>query len=93
MKKAKVKRVLEVGNIVFIRTVTHYYTGRIVELSATEIELEDVAWVADTGRFSDALKTGTLGEVEPYPDGRVAVGRGALVDASIWKHALPREQK
>ena len=29
----------------------------------------DVAWIADDGRFNEAIAKGTLGEVEPYPDG------------------------
>ncbi len=40
-----------------------------------------------------ALKTGVLDEVEPYPEGLVVVGRGAIVDACVWPHALPREMK
>lgn len=81
-----------VDNTVFIRTVTHYFTGRIVALSAEEIVLADAAWIADTGRFSNALKSGTLSEVEPYPDGaRVAVARGGVIDVSDWLLALPRE--
>jgi hypothetical protein len=83
---------LRVGNQVFIRAVTNYYTGRIVEITEGEILLVDAAWIADTGRFSDALKTGNLNEVEPYPN-LVAVGRGAIVDVTHWPHELPRVQK
>jgi hypothetical protein len=84
--------VWKTGEKYFIRTVTHYHTGRLVAVTPTELVLEDAAWVADTGRFSDALKTGVLKEVEPFP-GQVIVGRGAVVDACIWKHDLPQEQK
>jgi hypothetical protein len=91
-KKVAAKRVLTVGNAVFVRTVTHYHTGRIVYIDKDVIELEDAAWIADTGRFGEALKTGTLGEVEPFP-GVVAIGRGAIVDVTGWPHALPRVQK
>ncbi len=86
------KKILAVGTKVLIRTVTHYYTGRIVELNATEIVLEDAAWIADTGRFATALKDGTLNEVEPYPAG-TSVSRGAVVDVSPWNHDLPKAQK
>lgn len=86
------KNPIAVGRPVFIRTVTHYYTGRIVEASSELIVLEDAAWVADTGRFSEALSTGTLREVEPFPH-PVAVSRGALVDVTDWPHPLPREVK
>ena len=78
-----------VGDVVFVRTVTYHYTGRISAIYAGEIVLEDAAWIADSGRFGAALATGELSEVEPYP-GSVIVSRGAIVDVSAWAHPLPR---
>ena len=83
----------QIGKAYFIRTVTHHYTGRLIAITPKELILEDAAWIADDGRFSDALKSGNLNEVEPFPAGKVIVGRGALLDAHVWEHALPREQK
>jgi len=83
---------VQIGTAVLIRTVTMYYTGRVKAVSASEIELDEAAWIADCGRFADALRTGTLKEVEPYP-GCCIVSRGAIVDVSPWNHPLPREQK
>lgn len=91
-KKSGVKSPLRVGAKVLIRTVTLYYTGRIVSFDDHEILLEDAAWIADTGRFSEACKTGSVLEVEPYFT-PVLVGRGAVVDMSEWTNALPREVK
>lgn len=82
----------EIGKAYLIRTVTHYYTGRLVKITAQELVLEDAAWIADTGRFNECLKTGQLMEVEPFEDS-VIVSRGAVVDATAWKHALPRSVK
>lgn len=79
------------GNV-FIRTVTHYYTGRVVSVGATFVRLADAAWIADTGRFATALETGALGEVEPFPSG-VAVALGSIVDVAPWSHELPRKQR
>jgi hypothetical protein len=81
-----------VGDSVFIRTVTYHYTGRISAIYSGEIVLADAAWIADSGRFSVALATGTLSEVEPYP-GSVILNRGAIVDVSPWTHPLPRVAK
>jgi hypothetical protein len=78
------------GQNVIVRTVTHYYTGRVVELTDRWLVLEDCAWIADTGQWSAALASGTLSEVEPYPDGAVWVSVGAVVDIAAWGHALPR---
>jgi len=88
------ERVLAVGRKVFIRTVTHHYTGRITLIEPDAVVLENAAWIADDGRFSDALKSGDFSEVEPYPDGvTVEVSRGAILDASEWRHELPRDRK
>lgn len=82
-----------VGKNVFIRTVTMSHTGRLVEVTDKELVLEDACWIADTGRFTDFLESGKLNECEPFPVGRVIVGRGAVVDCCEWKHTLPRSQK
>lgn len=55
--------------------------GRLVAVGEHELVLEDASWIADTGRFSDALKTCEFNEVEPFPDGRVIIGRGSVIDA------------
>lgn len=83
---------LKIGEQYLIRTVTMMYTGKLVAITDFDLVLEDAAWIADSGRYADALEKGTLNEVEPYPD-TVIVSRSALVDATIWSHALPRQQK
>ena len=92
MASKKQNNILGVGQSVYIRTVTHHYTGRVVSVNDRWITLDDAAWVADSGRWAAALATGTLSEVEPFP-GLVAVGIGSVVDVSPWKHSLPREVK
>ena len=71
----------EIGKTYLIRTVTMYNTGKLVAVTNQELVLEDAAWVQDTGRFMDAVKTASFDEVEPFPEGRVIVGRGAIIDA------------
>ena len=83
----------KIGKGYFIRTVTAYLTGRLVAVTSQELVLTDAAWIADTGRFADALKKASFNEVEPFPDGEVVVGRGAIIDACIFEQALPRSQK
>lgn len=83
-----------IGANYFIRTVTHHYTGKLIEVYDTEIVLVDAAWIADDGRFAQAIATGSFNEVEPYPDGmEVIIGRGSLLDAAMIPFALPRGQK
>lgn len=82
----------QVGKSYFVRAVTYHYTGRCVSWDGKELVLADAAWVADSGRFSEALASGKLAEVEPYPDDvPVVLMAGAIVDGSLWKHPLPRE--
>jgi hypothetical protein len=83
----------KIGDTYLFRTVTMIDVGRLVGVFEHELAMESVSWVADTGRFSEALKTGTLGEVEPFPDGTVIIGRGAIVDGAKWNHTLPRTVK
>lgn len=81
-----------VGANYFIRTVTHHYTGTLAYVGTQELVITDAAWIADDGRFSDALKSGEFSEVEPYPNGRVIIGRAAILDASEI-NSTPRSQK
>lgn len=83
------------GKNVIIRTVTMAVVGRLMSVHPQELVLEDAAWVADTGkRWYDFLRFGggTSQEVEPFPDGCVVVGRGAIVDCCEWAQQLLREQ-
>ncbi len=66
--------------------------GRLEWVGATELELSSASWIADTGRFYNAIKEGKLKEVEPFTN-NVIVGRGSLIDATIWTHKLPDTQK
>jgi hypothetical protein len=82
----------EIGQNYLIRTVTMIDTGRLVAVTAQELVLEDAAWIADTGRFSEAVEKAEFGEVEPFPSGRVILGRGAIIDA-VMINTLPRIRK
>lgn len=80
---------------VFVRTVTHYYVGEVVESTeAGFLALTRCSWVADTGRWHVALRDGTLSEVEPYPAADVVlINLGAVVDIAPWGHELPARAK
>lgn len=82
----------KIGSTYLIRTVTMFDTGVLVAVHEHELVLKDAAWIADTGRFSDALKKTEFNEVEPFPDGEVVIGRGSIIDAVVISKA-PRERK
>jgi hypothetical protein len=82
----------KIGQNYLIRTVTMTLVGRLDAVYNSELLLSSASWVADTGRFHNALKDGKLDEVEPFTND-VIVGRGSIIDATIWDHELPKEQK
>ena len=98
LKKTKVKVLnskplpFEIGGKYFFRTVTYFATGRVVAINGDFLELEDGAWIADTGRFRDAIMNGVLSEVEPV-EVPMYINTNTITDAFVWNHALPREQK
>ncbi len=75
----------------FFRTVTYHLVGRVVDQEGHFIELSDASWVADSGRFMDALKSGILKEVEPV--GTAYMNLDSVVDFFPWVHELPDKQK
>ena len=81
-----------IGEKYIIRTAMYHAVGRLVSVDEHELVLEDASWVADSGRWSEALRTGSLCEVEPFVD-PVIVGRGSICDATIWRHELPKTAK
>jgi len=80
-----------VGHNFFFRTVTYHLIGKVVKKVGKFLQLETASWVADSGRFMDAIKKGTLNEVEPV--GTAFVNLESVTDMFPWKHKLPTEQK
>jgi hypothetical protein len=89
---APTESVWEIGENYLIRTVTMIDTGKLVAVTSQELVLENASWIPDTGRFSQAVAKAEFGEVEPFPDGKVIIGRGSIIDAVKIK-VVPRSQK
>ena len=81
-----------IGQFYFIRTVTMHLIGKLEVINDHELLLKNAVWVADSGRFNYALKTGELSEVEPFLN-NVLLNRDCIVDATIWNHPIPEEVK
>ena len=80
-----------IGKSYLIRTVTYHALGKVVRICGNFIVLEDACWVADSGKFSKAIRDGELSEVEFVGDSIVAMN--AIADAFPWVHKLPKETK
>lgn len=83
--------VFKVGCAVFVRTVTYHLLGRVNSVADGFVELKEASWIADSGRFHQAITTGVLAEVEPV--GIVYVAIASIVDVFPWVHDLPAKQK
>jgi len=71
-----------VGATYLIRTVTMTWYGTVKSADGKFIILKDASWIADTGRYSEALKdANNFDEVEPTQTD-VFVATGAIVDAT-----------
>lgn len=80
----------KVGKSYFFRTVTYHLIGRVKSIVGSFVELEDASWIADSGRFMNAIKEGKLDEVEPV--GNMFVNAFSVTDVFPWTHKLPTEQ-
>jgi len=81
----------KIGEAYFLRGVTYHLVGKVADIVGDFLVLTDASWVADSGRFMDAIKDGTLSEVEPVGDAYMSIS--AIVDAFPWKHSLGLKQK
>lgn len=88
----KLKVPFKIGSAYYIRTVTYHCTGRVKAIVGQFLVLEDGAWIADSGRFRDAIMKGVLSEVEPV-EVDMFVNLNSITDAFSWKHKLPDTQK
>ena len=80
------------GKKVFISTVTKYFSGLVVEETDSYLKLDQAAWIADTGRFADAMAdTDKFSEVEPYTN-PVWVFTSGIIDITEIA-VLPTKQK
>ena len=87
----KVKELSDlIGHKFYIRTVTYHMTGRIINIIGTFLVMEDSAWVAESGRFMQAIKDGVLNEVEP--SGPAFINIDSITDMFPWVHDLPNKQ-
>jgi hypothetical protein len=86
----------KVGENYFIRTVTYHLTGKVKDIVGKFLVLEKCSWIADSGRFSDAMEKGIdkqeNAEVEPFSHD-VFVNSDSITDAMVYPYTLPDEQK
>ena len=86
----------KIGESYFIRTVTMSHLGKLEAVYDDILVFSNASWVADCGRLSDAMTSGIealpSSEIEPFVN-EILVGRGALIDMTIYNFPLPTKQK
>jgi hypothetical protein len=80
-----------VGKTLFLRTVTYHIIGKVEKLIGKIVFLSQAIWVADSGRFMQAIKGGELNEYEEMGDWFVNLD--TVTDFGFWKHNIPKGQK
>lgn len=83
-----------VGKNVIIRTITMIYTGKLSDVTSTDLILIECSWIPETDRYADFVARGSVNECEPFPDDLpVYINRGSLLDMCELRSSLPRSQK
>lgn len=80
-----------VGDKLFLRTVTYHMLGEVVAIEGNWVKLKNASWIADSGRFHNAIGNGTLSEVEYVGDAYVNLD--TVADGFPWQHDLPTESE
>jgi hypothetical protein len=80
--------ILSAGSKVLIRTVTYHHIGTVSENDGKFVTLKDCGWLADSGRFSECLNTGTVSEFESSPV-NCCINLDSIIDAWPWNHSVP----
>ncbi len=85
---------LREGSTYFIRTVTYHWIGTVMHDDGDRwVTLRNATWVADSGRFADAIKDAAkLNELEPV-ETPVLINRDTIVDVVELNYEPPRDQR
>lgn len=82
-----------IGKQYFIRTATMYWTGRVKAIEGHFAVLEEAAWIADVGRYNEAMEDSSkYNEVEPVKQDAI-VNLDAVIDAVEITYPLLRSVK
>lgn len=85
---------MRIGKSYYIETATKFWSGRLRAVEGGFLILENAAWIADTGRWTDFLRTGEPDEVEPVPgDGVWSLNMAFVTGYREYPGKLPQERE
>lgn len=80
-----------IGRTYLFRAVTYHQVGMVAAIiDGKFLHLTNASWVADSGRFAEALRTGKLKESEYTGDHFLNLD--TVVDFFPWRHDLPEPE-
>ena len=86
----------KIGTAYLFRTIGYHWLGRVTAITGKFLTLDDATWVADTGRFNEALlgKLAELPQSELEPSPRpVHINADHITDAVEYPYQLPKGVK
>lgn len=85
-----------VGTQYLFRTIGYHWLGKVAAITGKFLTIDEATWVANTGRFSDALNGGieklSSAELEPSPR-PVVINSDHITDAVEYPFSIPRGVK
>ena len=78
----------EIEEKYYVETFGKFYVGEVVEVTPLEVSFKNASWVADTGKYSEFLKTGKSNEMEVEPIGDITLPVAYISMKKVWKHKL-----
>lgn len=82
----------KVGTTYLFRTVSFFLIGKVEAQDETFLRFKTALLVADTGRYINTIAKGELSEIESI-NARTFLNIESIVDATEWKHPIPKKQK
>lgn len=82
-----------VGKKLLIRTVTYHMVGEVEKVVGKFFQMKNSTWVADSGGFHDALKSGFSSTADLEPTTQAWLNTDSIVDMFVWKHELPKKKQ
>jgi hypothetical protein len=83
---------MEYGSKYFVQTATHYYSGVVSLIKDGFLHMGSAAWIADTGRFAQAIEDLEKNAKEVEPCGSVLIPLTSIV-AAIPVTTIPTSQR
>ena len=81
-----------VGGIVFVRTITIYYVGRVEKISGKFMALSEASWIPDTGRYMNFIQGNPDSSLEVEPIGNTLLNIDTIIDIQSYGELFTKQK-